>query len=162
MRRFITIPLSATLVMTMVAPTLAAGPLIFRDSIELEDELFSTCGDFDVMATDGVLHRIVQTWTDAVGNATLERRHVRFDIVLTNSVTGRSGSYTGRFNLITDSAKETLRFTGAYRQLHVDGRNVLSASGYTLIDLTADPELQFVRGHSSMDEWEAGVCASLT
>jgi hypothetical protein len=158
MRRLLTFPVGVILIMATAAPALAA-PEQSRDVLVLDDETFTHCGEFDVVATDGVLSRVVQTWSGDNGEVTRELRHIQFDIVLTNSVTGESGSYTGQFNLVVTG--DEMRFLGAYRQLKVDGANVLSASGHTHIDLNGDPESQLVFGHSSMDEWEAGVCAAL-
>ena len=157
MRRLFTIPVGVVLLMTTAAPAFAA-PEQSRDVLALDDETFTHCGEFDVVATDGVLSRLVQTWSDDNGEVLRELRHIQFDIVLTNSVTGESGSYTGQFNLLV--TEDEMRFLGAYRQLKIDGANVLSASGHTRIDLDGDPEAQLVFGHSSMDEWEAGVCAA--
>ena len=158
MRRLFTFPVGVILMMASAAPALAA-PEQSRDILVLDDETFTQCGEFDVVATDGVLSRLVQTWSDDNGEVLRELRHIQFDIVLANSVTGESGSYTGQFNLLV--TEDEMRFLGAYRQLKIDGANVLSASGQTRIDLEGDPEAQLVFGHSAMDEWEAGICAAL-
>ena len=163
MRRLITIPAVLGLLLAVAGPVDAATPQSAPEHTTVSfplDSHVEECVGFDIVAPGGTVTRNMLTWYDESGEVLLERWTVRFDIPVYNSVTGLEGVYTGRFVRTFDAVAGTLQLVGAFRQLHVAGRNALSASGHIVWDDNTG-ELLFGRGHGDIDEFFGGWCEAM-
>ena len=116
-----------------------------------------TCGDFTILATF-TLERRNTLFRDENGQLLVEKARASFTGTLTNSVTGKSLPYEGRFTRTTDFEDNTVTFTGLIRQTLVPGEGViLLETGRRVIDRITRDEL-FVAGQH---EFDSQICSVL-
>lgn len=159
MRRLLAIPVVLGLLVVVVPAAAAAGPEHTSVTFTLDERVFP-CDGFDIIAGAGTVHRNVLTWYDAAGNPVLQRWTIRYDIPLTNSVTGLTGVYSGHFVRVENHVARTSEVLGNINNLQINGRNVLSNSGHILIDDTSG-EVVFRRGHWDAEAFFEAWCSPM-
>jgi hypothetical protein len=134
----------------------ATGPERSEAVFEIpESEVYAECDGFDLMLSDMRIERTSLTWSEE-SDPVVERRHVSFVGTFTNSVTGKTGTFSGRFERVEDFAGGTVTLSGLFRQVRVDGQPTLVATG---VDSTsAAGDVLFLAGHP-LGNWEEDLCA---